>query len=78
MRFFLQEILHQHFLRHKILLIYFGVCCFFAIKNKCTNIRDISNCNAKKFDAKNDVAKTKLRKCLWIYFCLIFAQKNFV
>ena len=31
--FFLrQEILYQHFLRYKILHIYFGVCCFFAIK----------------------------------------------
>ena len=26
------------FLRHRILHVYFGVCCFFAIKNKCTNI----------------------------------------
>ena len=53
MRFFLrQEIWQQHFMHHKILHIYFGVCCFFAIKNKCTNICDKNNCNAKNFDAK--------------------------
>ena len=50
--FLSQEILHQHFLRHKILHVYFGVYCFFAIKNKRTNISDTNNCNAK-----NDVAK---------------------
>ena len=70
-RFFLrQEILHQHFLHHKILHIYFGECCFFAIKNKCTNICDTNNCNAKNFDAKNDVAK--------IFVSEISAQKFFV
>ena len=61
--FFLrQEILHQRILRHKILYIYFGVCCFFAIKNKCTNICDTKNCNAKNCDAKNDAAKIKLQQ----------------
>ena len=33
-----QEILHQHFLRHKILHVYFGVFSLFAIKNKGSNI----------------------------------------
>ena len=64
--FWRQEILHQHFLHHKILHIYFGVYSFFAIKNKCTNICDTNNCNAKNFDAKNDVAKSF---CVTI-FCL--------
>ena len=65
-RFFLrQEILHQDFLRHKILHIYFGMCSLFAIiKNKCTNICDTNNCNAKNFDAKNDVAKINPQKFL--------------
>ena len=45
--FWRQEVLNQHFLRHKTLHIYFGVCCFFAIKIKCTNICDTNNCNAK-------------------------------
>ena len=77
--FFLgQEILNQHFLGHKILHIYSDVCCFFAIKNKCTNICDTNNCNAKFFDAKNDVAKIKSQKFLCIYFCNInFSVKNF-
>ena len=71
--FFLQEILHQHFLRLKLLHIYFGVYCFFAIKNKFSNI-----CNAKNFDAKNDIAKIKPQKFLWIYFCNNnFCVKNF-
>ena len=84
-RFFLrQEILQQHFLRHKTLHIYFGVCCFFAFKNKWTNICYTNNCNAESFDAKNDVAKIKPQKFLWIYSCInnfcvkIFAQKIFV
>ena len=68
--FFLrQEIFHQQFLRHKIWHIYFGVCCFLAIKNKYTNICDTNNCNAKNFAAKNDLAKIKPQKFLWIYFC---------
>ena len=67
--FFATRNFHQHFLRHKILHIYFSVCCFFAIKNKCTNIFDPNNCNAKNFDAKNDVAKIKPQKFLWTYFC---------
>ena len=76
--FLLQGILYQHFLRHKILHIYYDVCSFFAIKNKCTNICDANNCNAKKFDAKNDVAKLKPQKFLWIYFCNNnFCVKNF-
>ena len=67
--FFLQqELLHQHFLRRKVFHFYFGVCCFFAIKNKCTNICNTNKCNAKKFDAKYDVAKIKPQKFLWIYF----------
>ena len=69
-RFFLrQEILHQHLLRHKILHIYFGMCCFFAISNKCTNICDTNKCNAKNFDVKNDVARINWQTFLWIYFC---------
>ena len=73
-----QEILHQHFLRHKILHIYFGVCCFLAIKNKCKNIFDTNNYNAKNFDAKNDVAKINPQKFLWIYVCNNnFCDKNF-
>ena len=68
--FLRQEILHQHFLGYKILHIYFGVCCIFAIKNKCTNIYDTNNCNAKNFDAKNDVAK--------IFVTRIFTQNIFV
>ena len=56
--FFAEEILHQQFLRHKILLIYFGVCCFFVIKNKCTNICDATNCNAKKRCCKNKFTNT--------------------
>ena len=53
-----QEILHQRFLHYKILNIYFGVCSFFAIKNKCTNICDTNNyCNAKNFDEENDAKK---------------------
>ena len=52
-----QQILHQLFLRHKILHIYFGECFVFAIKNKCTYICDTNNSNAKNFDAKNEVAK---------------------
>ena len=68
--FFLrQEILHQHFLRHKILHIYFGVCCFFAISNKCTNICDTNKRNAKNFVVKNDVAKINPQTFFWIYFC---------
>ena len=43
--------------------IYFSVCCFFAIKNKCTNISDTNN------NAKNDVAKIKPQTFLWIFFC---------
>ena len=79
MRFFLrQEILYQHFLRHKILHIYFGVCCFFAINNKCTNICDTNSCNAKNFDAKNHVAKINPQSFLWIHFCHnSFWVKNF-
>ena len=66
------------FLRHKILHIYFGVCSFLAIKNKCTNTCDTNNCNAKYFDAKNDVAKINPQKLLWIYFCNnSFCVKNF-
>ena len=63
--------------------IYFGVCCFFAIKNKCTNLCNTNNCNAKNFDAINNVAKIKLQKFLRIYFCnnnfcvKIFCAKNF-
>ena len=83
--FFLQqEILHRHFLCHKILHIYFRVCCFFAIKNECTNICDTNNCNAKKFDAKNNLAKIKSQKfCGFIFATTIFmskiiAQKIFV
>ena len=68
-RFLRQEILHQLFLRHKILHIYFGVCSFFAIKNKRTSICDTNNCNAKNFDTKNNVAKINPQKFLWIYFC---------
>ena len=69
-RFFLRpEILHQPFLHHKILHIYFDVCCFFAIKNKCTNICDTNNCNTKNFNAKNDVAKIIPQNFLWTYFC---------
>ena len=64
--FLRQEILQRHFLRNKILHIYFGVCCFFAIKKKCTNIRYKNNCNAENFDPKNDVAKIKPQKFLWI------------
>ena len=59
-----QEIFASKFLRHKILLIYFGVCSFFAIKNKYTNIWDTNNCNAKNFDAKNDVVKINPQKFL--------------
>ena len=64
-----QEILHQLFLRHKILHIYFGSCSFFAIKHKCTNICNTNNCNATNFDAKNDVTKINPQKLFWIYFC---------
>ena len=72
-----QEILQQHFLRHKLLHIYFGVCCFFnAIKNKCTNICDTNNCNAENFDAKNDVAKIKPQSfCGFICASSIFVAK---
>ena len=59
----------RFFLRQEILHLYFGVCCFFAIKNKCTNICDTNNCNAKNFDTKNDVAKINPQKFLRIYFC---------
>ena len=64
-----QEILHRHFLRHKILLTYFGVCSFFAIKNKCTNICDTNICTQKILMQKNDVAKINPQKFLGIYFC---------
>ena len=73
-----QEILHQLFLRHKILHIYFDVCSFFAIKNKCTNICDTNNCNAKNFDAKSDVAKIFAKKFLCNNFLFIFAACIFV
>ena len=77
-RFLATKNLHQHFLRLKFLHIYFSVCCFFAIKNKCTNICDTNNCNAKNFGAKNDVAKINPQKYLWIYFCNNnFCVKNF-
>ena len=75
-----QEILHQHFLRHKILHIYFGVCCFFAIKNKCTNICDTNNCNAKTLMQKMMLQKFLCQKflrkrflCLTIFCLFIFA-----
>ena len=71
-----QEILHQLFLRHKILHIYFGVFSFFAVKNKCTNICDTNNCNAKNFDPKNDVAKIKTQNfCGFIFATLFFVQR---
>ena len=60
---------HAFFCDKKFLYIYFGVCCFFAIKHKCTNICDADNCNAKNFDAKNNVAKMKPQIFSWIYFC---------
>ena len=49
-----------HLFRHVLFLCY---------QNKCTNICDTNDCNAKNFDAKHDVAKTNPQKCLWIYFC---------
>ena len=73
-RFFVdKKFLHQHFLRHKISHIYFGVCCFFAINNKCRNIFDTNNCNAKIFDAKNDIAKKNT-----IIFVDLFLQQRFL
>ena len=70
MRFFLrQEILHQHFLRHKILHIYFGVCCFFAIKINVQIFVTQTIVVQKILMQKNDVAKIKPQKSLWIYFC---------
>ena len=75
-----QEILHQLFVRHKILHIYFSVCSFFPIKNKCTNNCDANNCNAKNFDAKNDVAKNFWVTifCLFIFATVYFAAYYFV
>ena len=58
------------FLRNKILHIYFGVSCFFAINNKCTNICDTNKYNAKNFDVKNDFAK---KFCLTIFCLFTFA-----
>ena len=57
---------------------YFGVFCFFAMKYKGTNISDTNNCNAKTFEAKNDVAKINPQKFSWIYSCNNnFCVKNF-
>ena len=68
--------LQAFFLRQEILHIYFGVCCFFAIKYKCTNICDANNCNAKNFDAKNNVAKIKPQIfCGFIFATTIFVSK---
>ena len=79
-RFFLrQEILHQHFLNHKILHIYFGGCFFFVIKSKCTNICDTHNGNAKNFDSKYNVAKEIHKNfCGFIFATTIFVSKVFV
>ena len=70
--------MHQHFLHHKILLIYFGVCCFFAIKNKCTNICDKTIVMQKVLMQKMTLQKLIHQNlCGFIFAATIFVPKIF-
>ena len=55
--------------------IYFGVCCFFAIKNRCTNICDTNKCTVMQ---KILMQKMMLQKYIQKHFWGLFLQQQFL